>query len=277
MLGTLILTRAWLFSGNLSGDVGTSRSEQFCGVSLAKCFGNLWQDLWIMLTPVSRIVFTDFTVYLVGVFIVASILLTLSNAIFSAIKKDYYLIKVVIVGLVWIVAILSPTLFVDPVHPTLEVTRFLYMPCTGLALIVGLGVGSVRASYRRWLIALAVMWFIISFSTLWQHNNHTWVEAGRVVKGVDQVLFDNTQDIKDGDTIMVVNLPWLWNGGYFAPNGYPGYLQWVHNRRHIDLMYVEKSPEELQSWWERLQNNPQHRRYIGFVWDDTRQVLEPLQ
>ena len=115
------------------------------------------------------------------------------------------------------------------------------------------------------------------FQKLLDADNAKIPQAGEIIKGVDQVLFDNTQDIQDGDTIIIINLPRLWKGAQFTPNGYVGYLQGVYHRKHLNLVYVEKDPTAIDPVWLRnLQQAYAHHYYV-FIWNNSQQILEPLR
>lgn len=281
MLIILILTRLWLF-GSLSGDIGGTRGLSFLGTSLMECLQRLQQDLWMMLTPVSRIIFTDSTVIIVGIFISTIFLWAIYGSLVKLRNQEFTLIKLLLLGIVWIFTMIIPVLFINPVASSLDCSRFLYIPCTGLALIVGISVETIYSfkwikRLSKWVFILFTIWFLISIAILYQYNNNTWVEAGKVIKGVDQVLFDNTQDIQDNDTIIVINLPRSWKGAQFAPNGYAYYLQGIHHKKHLNLVYVEKYPMVINSvWLNDLQQAYSHRYYV-FVWNSCQQTLEPLQ
>ena len=273
-LATLTVTRLWLY-GNVTGDVGRTRGQQFCGTPFVECVSRLWQDLWMLVTPVSRLIFSEFTVSVVGVLIFVLLAAAIYASLVAAAKRDFLPLKLLLLGIVWIFSLVIPTLFVDPVVSTLSGSRFLYAPCTGLALIMGLTAWPSLTRYGRIVLTLFAVWLLVSTIILLQYNNATYIESGKIVKGVDQVIFDNTQDIQDGDTIVVVNMPFFWKGAFFAPNGYSAYLQWIHQRRHLNLAYIQKDPKDIDSWWSGLQQSP-NRHYYGFIWNASQQTLEPL-
>ncbi len=281
MLMVLVSIRLWLF-GSISGDIGSTRGQQFLGASLMECWRRLWWDLWMMLTPVSRIVFTNSTVIATGIFISAICLWAVYSSLAKLRNREFTLAKLLLFGIVWIFFLIIPVLFVNPVASSLDCSRFLYMPCTGLALIIGLSVEAIyllkqTERLSKWVLVIFTVWFLISVGMLYQYNHTSWVEAGEIIKGVDQVLFDNTQDIQDGDTIIIINLPRLWKGAQFTPNGYVGYLQGVYHRKHLNLVYVEKDPTAIDPVWLRnLQQAYAHHYYV-FIWNNSQQILEPLR
>jgi ABC-type multidrug transport system fused ATPase/permease subunit len=155
----------------------------------------------------------------------------------------------------------------------------MYTPCVGLALIVGISVNDYYNSHGqlfKWMIILFALWFVFSSVLLWQYNKVSYIEAGRVVRDVDRVLYENTLNIDHGDMIIVVDLPWLWNGAHFAPNGYSAYLQEIHQKWQLNLTYIEKGEEGIsQAWLDRLQE-AKFKRYYVFLWNKDRQILEPV-
>jgi len=277
MVLILVLTRVWLF-GNLSGDVGITRGQQFCGTTFTDCISRFWRNLWMMVTPVSRDIFTNFAVIVAGVFIMSVCLYVIYTSFAVLRKKDFTPIKLLFLGIIWIAVLVAPTLFVSPVESSLDGSRFLYMPCVGLALIIGLCVKFLESNRRLLIFAITTFFIWLTFSgvVLYQYNNSTWIEAGRVVKEVDQVIFENTLDIQDDDTIIVINLPWLWKGAHFAPNGYPAYLQWTYGIRYVDFLYIERNSVEIDSVWLNSLKQVESRKYYCFIWDDSKQSLEPL-
>lgn len=279
VLMVLILMRIWLF-GNLSGDVGVTRGDQFCGTSVTQCIDRLWGNLWILLTPVSRLIFSDFLVFVAGAIIIFFSLVAIWKIIIGIVKKDYLPLKWFVLGISWIILLVSPTLFVSPVLDNLDGSRFLYMSCTGLAMIIGISITQYSNNFTKWFfnltIILYIIWLLMSSTLLWQYNNASWVEAGRVVKDVDQIMYDSTQNIESGDTIVVINLPWLWKGAHFAPNGYSAYLQEIHQKRYITLTYVEKNPSNINQVWLSDLQQAQNRNYYVFLWDESNQILQTL-
>lgn len=277
ILDIVILTavRVWLL-GNFTGLGRGTGNEQFFGTSVLDCINHFFQDLLMMLTPVSRLIFTDFSVWYIGIILSVFIIAGIVGAIASARNGNSLPCKLLLLGFIWIVFLVSPTLFVNPVDINLGASRFLYLPCVGLAIIIGIGIESFRLKPQSYLLGLLAILLASFILILWQYNNVSYIEAGRIIKNVDQVLQSNTQDIQNGDTVVIVNMPPLWNGAYFSPNGYTNYLQWIHGRRYLSLQYTWKDPKDIHDWYQQLKK-AQGKHYYGFVWDDTQQVLEPLQ
>jgi len=275
MVLLLILTRLLLY-GSFVGDAGWTRGTPFPGRTISGLLNALWIDLAILFTPVNRFLFDDWVIAVVTAFIMAGFIGGIYVSVMAAKKKEYAPLKLLILVSIWTLSLLAPTLPLGPVGDSLAGSRYLYSPALGLAAIAGLSFYYLPrvVDYRRWLPALLLcLWLAVAGSILWQHNR-LWLDTGVIANRIDRVILDNTKDITDGTTLVVVNLPWLRKGVYFAPNGYNFYLECVYHRRHLELMYVQKDDSQIDQWWERLKDG--NKPYIGFVWDTTKEILVPL-
>jgi hypothetical protein len=275
MVLVLILTRLWLF-GSFIGDAGWTRGLAFPGRTFDNLLNALWLDLLMLFTPLNRLLFNDWAV---AAFAILAIALFAGGAYVSVIaakQKNPEPMKLLVLGLIWTLILPAPTLPLAPVRFTMQCSRYLYAPFLGISIIAGLGFYSFPrvSGYRRWLPILALcLWLAFSIGVL-SRQNALWLEAGALARQVDQVVLDNTRDIADGTTIVIVNMPWLWKGVYFAPNGYNGYIEWIYHRHHLSVMYTEKDPSQIDQWWENLSQSRQ--RYKGFLWDPATRTLVPL-
>ena len=274
VVAILIGARLWLF-GSFVGDAGWTRGMAFTGLTFARLMNSFWQDLIMLFTPVNRGLFGQLVIAAVAALSLAGFISGAYAAAKSARVGDYLPIKIFAIALIWTLSILCPTLPLAPVRESLEGSRYLYTPALGLAVIAGLGFYNFRIGKYRLLVPALILCLVLGAESgiLWRHNR-LWLDTYATASRVESVMLDNTKDICDGATLVVVNLPWIRNGVYFAPNGYNFYLEWVYHCRHLRLIYIRKDPSQIDHWWCDLKSKG--NMYKGFVWDDGNEVLKPL-
>jgi len=280
---SVIAFRFWLYQ-DLGGYTDEHGRSAFLSVPGTDIWNHLVRgDLWMLLTPVSRILWPEWNpayqiaIITSGVFLGLLLVETILQAIFVDYKTD--ISPLVLIGsfILWILTFLLPVATLDGAKTSLDYTRFLYIPVAGLSLWIGL-VSDMGWNYsenlrRLSVIILAIILFI-SGTILISHNK-TWIEAAEYANRIHSVMETHSAFIPDNSNLYVVNYPWLWKGAHCAPIDYGGYLEYRYDIKGTNTHIVFLDPEEVDDWWFEGSQN-WDRPGIGFEWNRSDNTIRYL-
>ncbi len=279
----VIAFRVWLF-----GDLGGYWTEHNRSAYLATQWSDIWRnfvlgDLWMLITPASRILWPTWTVGLQTGFLIVGTLVGLGlvaatvSASFAAAKIDTSPLVRTLLGALWILILLLPVATLEGVKGSLDYSRFLYIPAAGLAIWIGVAVDTGWSSRRvvRWITVILLVSALIFSGVALRRHNATWIEAGRIAYRIHAVMETYTASVPRGTTIYAVNFPWLWKGAHCAPLSYGGYVEFRHGITGVDTQVIRMEPEKINDWWD-AGSSKWDRPGIGFVWEGSTQSVEVL-
>jgi hypothetical protein len=275
--------RYWLY-GDIGGYRNATGSALYFGTGLQTLMENIFEkDIWMMLTPISRVIRADMSVseqvlcLAVGALVAIGFLAVLIRAILVCIRTDETPLIRLVFATLWIFILILPSAPIAGVARDLEYSRFDYAATLGLALWFGelIGFGMIAGRIGKGLsIALLILVLVISGVAL-RRQNDLWIEAGGIAANINAVMVVHTSDLPDGSTIYPVNFPYIHKGVHCAPGDYQYYLEFLYGKRNFVSKRVTKEPGEVDEWWDSL---PQSWRStgIGFVWDAEKQTVRVL-
>ncbi len=286
--GAVLITylgfRLWLFHGSMGGYRDENNQVTFANFPLS----DLWEkvicgDFWMMLTPISRILWPEWEMWLqivliaTGVAALTGLIAALVYAILQARRSNEIPVIQISTALIWIIVLFLPVMPIGRVFGSLDYARFLYFPLTGFALLIGV-VSCIGWESRRNLKVLTtvvvIALLIFSGLTLRRHNE-TWIEAGEIATYMHSVMETYTSTIPEATIIFAANFPWLHKGAHCAPIGYEGYVAYKYGISRVDTWVMNWEPEDTPGIWEGLSSN-YNRPGIGFVWNDETDSLSVL-
>ncbi|HEX9745299.1 MAG TPA: hypothetical protein VGB30_07715 [bacterium] len=252
MVGIIVFIRIWVF-GTFSGDLYLTRSSEpvYSIRMIPQYFSSMLQNITILFTPVNRRIFDPVSV--VYVQIATSILAigVVYVSLRSSIVKDKRLICFVAFAAGWLILMLIPTLTIMPAQDALTNSRFLYIPVVGIMICIGAVIDSFT-NLKAGILLIGVACWIGMSTYLLICNNSRWYTAADLAWRVDAVLYDNTKNMTDCTTVIVVNMPYLRDGVFFAPNTYENFIEFRDGCHDIRFVYVRKDVSKIPGWAESL-------------------------
>ncbi len=231
-----------LLYGGISGDLSISRNVPMYDMSYSLYVKKLVQDINILSTPMNINVFdyrsmTVYSIILKCIFAVSVFL--------SIIYKKY---KFVLLTIAWFLVFIFPTFICASAQSNLVQTRYLYLPFIGILFSI-IPIMNIKKALIPTIILLLSFFFILSC------NNQVWIDATPKIVQITDTIENNIPDINDGDIIVLVDIPWLYKGTFFAPNGYASYIEYKYNKS-IECYHTHTiSPEYAD-------------KYIVFLWEN---------
>jgi len=274
-LAALILflaVRLWMF-GNVAGDTFSTRQGLSERMDMVTLLNYLWSDLRIMLTPFNRESnnFSEAMFYWIsGPLIIAAVY----NSVRGQSSKLYYLL---ILGVVWIIGFLLPSLPLEDIREDLGNARFLYIPSMGLAMIMCLALVN-KAKYVRYPL-LAILVVLVAMNTTALRNNiSVYLEASEIAKFnrivVNEVIVCNDK-LNENTQLVIVNMPVLYKGAHLSPTLFASYFEFLTGIRTRSTVYIFKEPWDIAEWYKKLMEN--HPDYLVFVFDPETKELTPMR
>jgi hypothetical protein len=275
--------RYWLY-GSIGGYYDQHFKSNYFQSDFSRLLVNVSSDLAILFTPISRILWTDWsplfkiTLIINGILAGLALIAGFADSILHFRKIDDSRLVKYLFGIIWIFAFLAPVIPVEGVRPSLDYSRFLYIPAAGVSILFAIAIESGLYKNMVWKTAsiiILVATLTLSGIALDRHN-HTWIEAGIVASRINAVMDQNSSNLPDNSIIYSVNQPLLWKGAHCAPLGYGGYLEYYYDKKGIDAEIKFIEPENIDSWWESLSQGS-HKTSIGFAWNPSTEHLRVLQ
>ncbi|MFH1675658.1 MAG: hypothetical protein ABIC40_01450 [bacterium] len=286
VIAVVVGFRFWLY-GDIGGYLNAHNGINYAINNFQLIFNNLVNnDLAILFTPISRIVWAGWPLGLKILYIltgIASAILMIGGLIYSIrYARDWYdpHLVCILTGLVWIIALLLPVIPVEGVKFNLDYSRFLYLPAIGLAIWIGTSFEALVISRRRLFVpVLTVFLLILALSGIaLAQQNKNWIEAGKIAGKINDVMVENTAELTDGSTIFLVNYPWLWKGAHCAPLNYEGYIEFLFGIKKVSTQITKVEPDNIPAWWAEIRDK-WNTEGVGFVWDSENEeitVLPPI-
>ncbi len=282
----VIGSRIW-FYGNIGGYKTPSGDIEYFSKDFSNLLYNMFvRDLWILITPINRLIWPDWSVNLrnayIAIGIVAGLGLFVSfmSSIWKAFRTDIAGLVRFTFGLLWILILILPTAPAYGVDESLLGSRFIYASTAGLALLIGeaVSIGMLGKKFIKWVsIVLLIAVLILSGNALRRHNE-VWIEAGEIAAKINAVMEANTADLVENALLITVNYPWLHKGAHCAPLNYELYIEYRHGIKNVEWQDKNRHPWEVDSWWESIRLS-QRRPGVGFHWNaDTNRIrlLPPI-
>jgi hypothetical protein len=273
-LAALILflaVRFWMF-GNVAGDTFSTRQGLSERMDIVTLLHYLWRDFRIILTPFNR----QSNNFNVATFLWISAPL-LTAAVYNSLRdksvKLYYLL---ILGVVWIIGFLLPSLALEDIREDLGNARFLYLPSMGLAMIMCLALVNKAKFVRYPVLAIFVVLLAINVVAL-RNNIGVYHEASEIAKFnrivVNEVIECNHK-LNENTQLVIVNMPVLYKGAHLSPTLFASYFRFLTGIRMRSTLYIFKEPWDIAEWYEKLMEN--HPDYLVFVFDPETNELTPM-
>jgi hypothetical protein len=225
----------------------------------------------MMLSPINRI---DAGISEIWFFVLfgATFLLALWG-LFSNRARNMILF---LLGLVWILSFIAPSLPVGSVVDSMNDSRFLYLSSMGLALILSLAVTvKGRLKYVSW--TLIILLLALNYMGA-RHNADKYIEVSEIARIVDRTVANEIvlreQNMREDEIIIVVNIPIIYEGVHFGPALYRPYIDYLTGLFLRDVIFTWKEPEDIAEWYEDLEGREQY--YVVFVFNPETNTIEPL-
>ncbi len=278
--------RIWLY-GDIGGYHSPTGRTEFFGTDFGTVMNNLFvEDLWILITPINRLLWADWEPALrnalIATGIAGGIALIVATvwAVRQTVRVDETTLVRIGAGLLWIMVLLLPAAMIDGVADTLQRSRYLYGSVAGLALVAGVAASLGWKSGRLWrtlTVVVALAMILLSGSVLRRHNQ-PWLEAGEVASRLNAVMVTHSEGLPDRSTLFLVNFPFIRKGAHCAPGYYEYYLEYRFGIKGAVTMDKPIDPEDVDGWWENLRTG-WRRPSVGFEWNletETIRVLPPI-
>jgi len=276
--------RLWLFHGDLGGYKNASNETSLINFDIADIWDKLFTgDLWMMITPVSRVLWPDWESWLqilliaVGIASLLGLAAAIVHAVILARKSDNSNLIRIVSGILWIFLLLLPVISIGKVQGSLDYSRFLYYPCMGLALVIGTAVciGWNSSRNLKYLTACLVVVFLVLSGFVLKRHNDTWIEAGVKAAYIAGVMDVATAEVPEGTILFVSNYPWLHKGAHCAPISFEGYVWYKYGTDRVDTYIVNWDPDEAADTWDNLGLNF-NKPGVGFIWDPDTETITVL-
>ncbi len=268
----VVAFRFWLF-GDVGGYTDENFSPVYFGKSLNVLCANLAGDLWMMITPLNRVLWAEWSYGWQATFVVAGILagVGLVVGLFIAIKDarrgDGLPIVQIAVSVIWILVMLLPVLPIQAVQENLRFSRFLYIGSAGLAMWFGVALGAGMRGGSLWKIVTVLLMVGVLFvaGNGLRRNNVAWMEAGELAGIMHTTMAAHIVDLPEGASIFMVNTPWLHKGAQCVPHNPENYVLFEQGTEGIRSHRVDMEHGEVDEWWESIRSN-WSRPGAGFEW-----------
>jgi len=273
IVAAVIAFRFWMF-----GDIGGMRGPGDTAAYLETDLPQVWSalvlhDLWVMVTPVSRILWPDWpyawriaALATGAVLAVALLIGTLAAMLTSG--RERASLRFIVVGILWIIIMLLPLIPLQPASILLARSRYLYASSAGLALWIG---GVAGLSFRGGMIAktasIVMLAAIVALSTFAIRDyGKLWLQSGEIAGEMHRVMATNTSHLADDANLYVVNFPWRVKGVPCAPFRYGEYLEFLYGFKRVHTHRVRRSGRQVLPWWLGVRDSAEGP-VAGFVWD----------
>ena len=241
------------------------------------------KDFWILITPINRMAWVDWDPVLrtgflgIGVLTGLALVIGLVRSVFLAKHGDRSFLVRMVAFLAWIIIAILPMAPLQGVEESLDFSRFLYMPVTGLALFIGAFADLSLQAIRPWReISIILLLVLLLFSGVaLRLHNETWLEAAKISERIHVTMETYALELPDRFDIFLVNVPGIWKGVHCAPGSYESYLYWEHGKTDVGVYAVTKHADEIDEWWETLRHT-WYRPGVGFVWDESSRMMKVL-
>ena len=269
-IGAFVLFRIWMY-GSLAGDMFGTRTSASSHMDVNFLLDGFASDVTMMLSPINRL---DTGINEAWFFVLFGAALLLAVwGLFASRRQNMI---VFLLGLVWIVSFLAPSLPVGSLVDSMNDSRFLYLPSMGLGLIISIAVliGG-RMKYLSWTLIVLLLALNCAGA---RHNADKYIEVSEKVRIVDQSVANEIilreQNMREDAIIIVVNIPIIYEGVHFGPALYRPYIDYL-TRLHVrDVIFTWKEPEDIGEWHEDLKSRQQF--YIVFVFNPETDTIEPF-
>jgi hypothetical protein len=253
--------RIWLF-GNLAGDTFSTKSGYHERMALDYLGNNLWKDITFMLTPFNRAggYLNEWVFFWISGLL---LILVVLNVAYAKSRKPFYML---VLGILWMVGFLLPTLVMGDSGTDFGNSRFLYLPAMGLAIVFGLALGLRKKLLQ--FAAVAIFLVLLTFNTVALRNNvEVYHEASDIaifnpivineLKLIDQNLAPDT-------TLIIANMPVMYKGAHLSPTLFKDYIFYLTGVRIKNVAYIYKSTKDLPEWRNTITKHGQ--KYVIFVY-----------
>jgi hypothetical protein len=280
VIAAFVLVRYILFR-DIGGYVSTSNRNTLFQSDFEQAWFNLTQrDLWILITPLHRDLFSEYPPSLqnayiwFGIIASAGIVSALAYSFAAAFKGDMSFIVRFLIGIIWAILFAIPSVTLMGVKDNLDFSRYIYLSAAGLALMVGnsLSIAQLDGRIIKILTAILVLIMLSLSSFALMRHAGVWLEASHYTQDAYVMLENYTNDLPDDSDIFIINMPTDWKGAHFAPVGYHLYLEYKYGVRRAKVHYLIWPENEIRRRWENIGANWK-RPAVGFEWATDRNKL----